>query len=248
MSSSLGSQTAMNGFANEDDIVKRFNSWQTDTEARMWIEIMGYDLNKIESVTAVKLPRQYKSDINVKIVIKLKDAIDNENIQVKLVSNEKGFNQIDRRWLAKCVEQWEMPSDVLHIMQLFTGEVKHSYKDTKETKRLFLNELSQEDQKVIIDWFTENKFLVVSDVIKGRGEFSVEWYLVAQKTTSNSRWVLKNINQVLNHYSIGDVVIKAQGSLRIGRVDVQRKGGDGGRDSANQLQFKIDPTELFDIH
>ena len=27
---------------------------------------------------------------------------------------------------------------------------------------------------------------------------------------------------------------------------MQRKGGDGGRITANMLQFKLDPTELFD--
>lgn len=34
--------------------------------------------------------------------------------------------------------------------------------------------------------------------------------------------------------------------LKLGRVTVQRKGGDGGRKTANMLQFKVNPTELFD--
>ena len=36
-----------------------------------------------------------------------------------------------------------------------------------------------------------------------------------------------------------------QGSLKIGKVIMQRKGGDGGRESAKMLQFKIDPTLLL---
>jgi hypothetical protein len=28
---------------------------------------------------------------------------------------------------------------------------------------------------------------------------------------------------------------------------MQRKGGDGGRNTANMLQFKLNPAELFDI-
>lgn len=35
--------------------------------------------------------------------------------------------------------------------------------------------------------------------------------------------------------------------LNLGRVGIQGKGGDNGRETANMLQFKIDPTELFDI-
>ena len=38
-----------------------------------------------------------------------------------------------------------------------------------------------------------------------------------------------------------------RGSIKIGKVTVQRKGGDNGRETANMLQFKLDPTELFDI-
>ncbi len=29
---------------------------------------------------------------------------------------------------------------------------------------------------------------------------------------------------------------------------MQRKGGDAGRETANMLQFKVDPVELFDIN
>jgi hypothetical protein len=41
------------------------------------------------------------------------------------------------------------------------------------------------------------------------------------------------------------VVVTRGGNLRIGRIAMQRKGGDAGRDTAKMLQFKIDPTELF---
>jgi R.HinP1I restriction endonuclease len=40
------------------------------------------------------------------------------------------------------------------------------------------------------------------------------------------------------------VLITKQGNLKIGKVGLQRKGGDGGRNSANQMQFKINPMEI----
>ena len=89
-----------------------------------------------------------------------------------------------------------------------------------------------------------NKTLVLWDIIKGRGQFAAEWMLVIQKV-GNVRWVLKPINFVLNHYGEGKVSITQRGSLKIGRVTVQRKGGDGGRKTANMLQFKVNPAELF---
>ncbi len=78
-----GSQTAKDGFRNEAEIAEKFNCWKTDLQAQQWLTIMNYKLDDIESVSAVVL-HGYKADINVKVQIKLKAAVDTENIQVKL--------------------------------------------------------------------------------------------------------------------------------------------------------------------
>ena len=240
-----GSQTARNGFKNEKEIADKFNHWETDEEAKQWLVIMQYDLNDIEDVKAVVLSG-YKADINVQVQIKLKSAVDIENIQVKLVSNYRGFNQVDKRWLSHYQELWDIPNDVYEVLEYFTGE-KLPYKaNTKDPRRMFLNEMDTEKQNIVMDWFRQNKTLILSDIIKGRGQFSAEWVLVAQKTGANNRWVLKNINEVLQHYAVGDVKMSPKGSITLGRVLIQRKGGDGGRDTAKMLQFKLDPTSLFD--
>jgi hypothetical protein len=95
-----GSQTAKDGFRNEDDIVEKFNDWKKDKDAQAWLIIMKYKLSEIEYVEAEKISG-YKTDVQVQVTIKLKKAIDVENLQVKLVSNPKGFNQIDKRWVDK---------------------------------------------------------------------------------------------------------------------------------------------------
>lgn len=241
-----GSHTAKNGFKNENDVAEKFNNWQTDLEAKQWLAIMQYNLNEIEYVNAVVL-HGYKTDVNVQVQIKFKKAVDTENIQVKLVSNSKGFNQVDKRWLSHYKDMWDIPNDVYEILQYFTGE-KPPYKpNTKDKRRMFLTEMEPEKQSAVIKWFSQNKTLILTDIIKGRGKFSAEWVLVAQKTSSNSRWALKNINEVLQHYSRGNVQISPKGSILLGNITVQRKGGDGGRDTAKMLQFKLDPTSLFDI-
>ncbi len=239
-----GSQTAKNGFKNEREIADKFNRWETDPEAKQWLVIMDYDLNEIEYVKAVVLSG-YKADINVQVQIKLKRAVDTENIQVKLVSNARGFNQVDKRWLSHYKELWNIPGDVYEALEYFTGE-KLPYKtNTKDKRRMFLNEMEEEKQNSVIEWFSQNKTLILSDIIKGRGQFSAEWVLVAQKVETNSRWVLKNINEVLQHYAEGEVKISPRGSIILGGVLVQRKGGDAGRNTAKMLQFKLDPTSLF---
>ncbi len=241
-----GSQTAKNGFKNENEVAEKFNHWETDNEAKQWLTIMQYDLNEIEYVKAVVISG-HKADVNVQIQIKLKTAIDTENIQVKLVSTSSGFNQVDKRRLSHYKELWNIPDTVYETLEYFTGE-KPPYKpNTRDRRRMFLNEMELDKQNAVIEWFKQNKTLILSDIIKGRGKFSAEWILVAQKTNANSRWVLKNINEALQHYSQGEVSISPRGSINLGSILVQRKGGDGGRDTAKMLQFKLDPTSLFDL-
>lgn len=72
----------------------------------------------------------------------------------------------------------------------------------------------------------------------------VNGFLVILRLESEIEWVLKPINKVINFYG-GEVMFSLQGSLKIGKVIMQRKGGDGGRESAKMLQFKIDPTLLL---
>lgn len=241
-----GSKTAKDGFKNEYSVANKFNNWKSDDEAKLWLDIMGYNICEIENVEAIVI-KGYKSDINCKIKIKLKNSIDIQNIQVKLVSNKKGFNQVDKRWLKSYKELWNIPDDVYKLLQYFTGEILPYKPNTKDKRRMFLNEMTEDEKNLILNWFDNNKMLVLTDILRGRGEFCAEWVLVAQKLPNDARWVLKNINEVLQHYySDGKVVMSPRGSINLGKVGVQRKGGDNGRNTANMLQFKIDPTELFD--
>lgn len=43
----------------------------------------------------------------------------------------------------------------------------------------------------------------------------------------------------------GKIEITSRGNFKIGRITMQRKGGDSGRKTAQMLQFKINPAELF---
>ncbi len=244
--SSFGSFIAKNGFLNEKEVAQKFNDYLNDKDAQSWLIIMGYDLNKIEYVKASVLS-EYKTDINLIIQIKLKQALDSENLQVKLVSSQKGFNQIDKRWLKSYQEMWNIPPNIYQLLAYFTGELKPTRKDIKyPNKRMFINEFFHKEQQELLSWLNDNKMLIVSDILKGRGEFSVEWVLVIQKINLNMKWALKNINVVMQHYfDDGSVEISKKGSLKIGKITIQRKRGDNGRESANMLQFKIDPTELL---
>jgi R.HinP1I restriction endonuclease len=241
-----GSQIAKDGFKNEDEVVEKFNNWQTDSESQQWLETMGYDLKEIEFVEAFKLAG-YKTDVQVQVRIKLKNLIDVENLQVKLVSNPKGFNQIDKRWIDKYVEMWSIPLEIVEILKRYTGENKPTIPSPKDKRRMFANEFTEEEQRAVLNWLENNKTLIISDILKGRGKFAAEWILVILKANKDSLWTLKPMNIAVNYFSQGDVIITKRGNFTIGKITMQRKGGDGGRITANMLQFKINPAELFQI-
>ena len=243
----LGSETAKGGFRNEDEVIEKFNNWENDEVAQDWLIAMNYVIKEIEFVKAVKIGGNFKTDVQVQVTIKLKEAIDCENLSIKLVSNPQGFNQIDKREIDKYVEMWNIPKDIETILRLFTGKIEPKNKDgLKDPKRMLLTEMSQEDQDKIVSFFNRNKILVVSDILKGRDKFSADWMLVILKKDSESyEWALKDINTVMNLFGKGDIRITKQGSMKIGEIGMQRKGGDNGRESAKMLQFKINPCLLF---
>jgi hypothetical protein len=240
-----GSKTAIVGFRNEDDVVEKFNNWRDDNDAKSWLVAMNYNLSEIDYVKAIKVSG-YKTDVQIQVTVKLTQAIDVENIQVKLVSNPKGYNQIDKRWVDKYDEMWNMPVKIISILKRYTGEELPNIKKPKDNRRMFADEFTKMEQSAILKWLRESQSLIISDILKGRGKFAAEWMLVAQVIDNGTRWILKPMNFCLNYFGNGEVEITKKGNFKIGRITMQRKGGDGGRKTANMLQFKINPSELFE--
>lgn len=240
----LGSITARNGFLNEEDIIQKFNNWNSDDEAQEWLIIMGYALEEIEYVKAIKVCGE-KTDVQAQVTIKLKKVIDAQNMQVKLVSNLRGYNQIDKRWVDKYVELWNIPPEVTNLLKRYTGEIAPTISNPRDKRRMFADEFNEQENILLLDFLIKNKTLIVSDILKGRGRMSAEWMLVVQKVNKNARWILKPMNYVLNYYCNGDISITKRGNLKLGKITIQRKGGDAGRDTAKMLQFKMNPAELF---
>lgn len=239
-----GSSTAKNGFKNEHDIVRMFNNWKNRKISQDWLKSMGYEIEKIESVEAKRITGNYKADIQVCIKL-INSCIDVQNIQVKLVTGARGFNQIDKRWVDKYSDLWNMPENIKRIIKLYTGEIESQKKKKGNKRRLFMDEFLQDEQDNLLCWLSQKKILIVSDILKGRGKFTAEWMLVTFKNKGNPASIIKDMNFCMNYFGNGNIEITKNGNVRIGKITMQRKGGDNGKKTANMLQFKIDPSELI---
>jgi len=269
----LGSKTAKGGFANEEAICKKFNAWKKDKEAQKWLKIMGYNIKKLDSVKAIQVPtrikksdlskfgvseeeyeqfvRFKKADAQIRIIIKIGNILKIENLSLKKANSDADYNQIDKRTVDFYQEMWRFDNEITLWLKLFTGEIlpKSQKKligkiKPKDKRRLFLTEMPEVIQKKIIQFFKENKIIVVSDIIKGRGGLSAGWMLVTRlnKQEKTTTWILKDINTVMNFFGSDDVEISLRGSLHIGKITMQRKGGTP---DPTKLQFKIKPCQLF---
>ncbi|HQZ83163.1 MAG TPA: hypothetical protein PLR83_08080 [Pyrinomonadaceae bacterium] len=237
----VGSDTAKGGFRNEDAIRDKFNAFKTDADAQAWLREMNYSPDDIVSLTAAK-PHGKKADVEV--TIETRSGITREGISIKLVSSNQGFNQIDKRWLSHYAEMWKMPADVVAALKLFVGETPPT-KPGRSKVRMFLDEIDPRLKDAVIKFFTENKAAIVSDLFAGDGEHSAGWVMVAFKPADKTEWALRTSQRAVEFYSEGEVALTRGGNLKIGRITMQRKGGDAGRETAEMLQFKINPVELF---
>jgi hypothetical protein len=164
----IGSETAKGGFANEREIANKFRVWKTDKESQKWLIIMGYKLEEIEDVETIIL-HGYKTDVQIKVIVKLKKAISIQNLSVKKANNDADYNQIDKRWVDNYKAMWNISDTILNLLKIFTGEIspsillkekeitKEKYGLLRDERRFFLDEFNKKDQDLLLTFFTENK-------------------------------------------------------------------------------------------
>ncbi|HCA58305.1 MAG TPA: type II restriction endonuclease [Blastocatellia bacterium] len=239
-----GSATAKGGFRNENDIRDKFINWREDGDARAWLTAIGYDTSTIKDVTAVK-PSGEKADVVV-TVTKSDGAERRHGISIKLVSSPNGFNQIDKRWLRQYAKMWNILPEIVAALRLFVGEDPPVGK-TRRPERMFLTELSKEVQAAVVGFFSANKEQIVADLLRGEGTGRADLFMVAWKPGRETRWKIVTTNEAIRFFGDGPVEITQNGNLKIGRITMQRKGGDGGRETAKMLQFKMNPSLVFEM-
>ncbi len=247
LDSEWGSSVAKRGFNNEEDIADKFRNWKSDEDAKKWLEIMGYVIKDIKKIEVENLKRNVKSDIE--ITIHSPNGIFNEGISIKRAKKSANYNQVDKRWVEKYKEKWDMPQEVCEALKLFVGRNKFRPKDIgmsldnlKDERRLYFDELPKENREALKSFLIENKEIILRDVLKG-DKAPTDWILITEIYDNETRWTLRNIDSAVKEL-MGDIKITRRGNIKIGKITLQRKGGDNGRETAQMLQFKMRPFDL----
>ena len=118
-------------------------------------------------------------------------------------------------------------------------------------RRKTLNELSPELRKELLNFFEKYQYEIVKEALVD--DYDIEhFYVVVVSIDENlqiCRYYIVSAEKALNKLLEGGVKQGKRGTIYIGRVVLQRKGGDQ-RDKwddsvACQLQFKIRPSDLI---
>lgn len=208
---------------------------------------------KIDEEEYEGLMKFKKADAQIRIIIKIGNILKIENLSLKKANSDANYNQIDKRTIEAYQEMWGFDDEIALWLKLFTGELNpKSYlkligkTSLRDERRLFINEMPERIQDKIINFFKNNRIKVVCDILRGRGGLSANWMLVTRynRHENTTTWTLKDINTVMNFLGGGDIKVSPKGSLYIGRITAQRKGGTP---DPTKLQFKIKPCELFEL-
>lgn len=137
-----------------------------------------------------ELVRFKKADAQLRIHVTIGNIIKVEDLSLKQVTIRKnkptsGFNQVDKRWVASYQQIWNFDKDVAIGLKLFTGEIKPLKEivatiKLRDKRRVYLDEMPRDLSDKIVDFFKNNKILVISDILKGRGGLSANWMLVTR--------------------------------------------------------------------
>ena len=235
----MTAEGARGGFDNEANIIESFNLM--DREAITWLRHMGHDPSEVSRVNAFKAPPRVKPDVICEIFDRSGALVAREKLSAKKAAGKRGFNQIDRGdVVSRYLGMWpDMPPLTVEGLRLFTGNLPPVGK-SREPKRMFFDELTEGHQASITNFFSENKTRIVRDLLAGREPDMARWFL--GRDEARDRWTLLPIEDAVEFYSKGPVGSTIRGSIQLGTLTAQRKGGDKGMPSATNLQFKFDPN------
>jgi len=218
-------------------------------------EIEKYGFNKDEYLELMQF-KKTDLQVQIRLIICVQNVWKIENLSLKKANSDADYNQVDKRWVDDYQKMWNFDKEIALALKLFTGEInplghpemlRVPIEKLRDNRRVFLDEFTSGLTNKILEFFKNNRILIVSDVLKGRGGLAADWLLVTKynKEDNTTTWILKDINTVMNFFGSGEVRISPRGSLYIGKITMQRKGGTP---DPSKLQFKIKPCELFNLH
>ena len=233
------SQTAKNGYKEEELVCKDLNN-KLIKEA--FTPMLGDNYNECNRITG-----NHKCDIQS----------DNKILKGQVKKYKKGqFQQLDRHWIPDLIDNIPELNEVSQILKdLFEYPLlpngTHVDK-SKHIKKLCTSNYSQEKLDNLLDLLNKFKRQILEYAFYGvNSEIQPEYLFgVEYENTKRNKIVVFKIEDVIKYLEKLNFKISPRKTVILlgdkSTISLQRKGGDTGKKSSNQLQIKLILSNLID--
>lgn len=234
------SETAKNGYKEEELICKDLNN---EIIKRALMPILGNEYDECTTIPG----KNHKSDIQST----------NNNMKGQVKKYKKGqFQQLDRHWISDFLKNVPELNDVSQILKdLFEYPLLPNGKNVdknKSLKKLCDPNYSQEELNNFLGLLNKYKKKILEYAFYGTKLEMQPKYLfgVEYEDKKRNKIVVFKIQEVISYLENLQFEISPRKTAILlgndGIISLQRKGGDSGKKSSNQLQIKIILSKLLD--
>jgi len=243
--SNIHSEAAHRGLDAEQALIEKINSHDPDCA---WVVEECCGTEGYGDFKAKKPGNREKPD--VLIYNNPNDILGMKGVSMKTYKPEVSFSQANRGSLETYVEELGISYGVAETLRAFV--VKNHGGD-----RTMLNEAPASEQDELLNFFRLYQRQIISHVLRGKakGVLKADWLLLHEakdadwinKVGQREFWHLYPMSQVIDCCCSESPAITKAGNLTLGLgLTLQRKGGDGGAKTANDLQFKLNPKMIHE--
>tara|TARA_B100000029_G_scaffold511148_1_gene604377 strand:+ start:218 stop:1039 length:822 start_codon:yes stop_codon:yes gene_type:complete len=229
----INSNTAKNGLDTEYYIKDMLNDKLKDPFSQY---VQTNDIGQFEKLEGTK-----KTDVTDDNFCKL---------QVKRI--QAGFNQVDRHWvddLIISIPELEPVAFMLkNLCEIPLLENNKFVDKSKGRKNLSTNYYTEEELELLINTLNSCKLKILKYAFLGN-EYSPNYLcgvIINKKNKKKEKIIIYKMNDVINHISQDNFEIANRKTvINLGKCfSMQRKGGDCGRKTGNQIACKLKFLEL----
>lgn len=233
------SQAAKNGYKEEELVCKDLNN---ELIKKAFISMLGINYNKCNRIMG-----NHKCDIQS----------DNKILNGQVKKYKKGqFQQLDRHWTSNFIEnipELDEYSKILKDLFEYPLLPKGTQIDkSKNIKKLCNSNYSQEILDNFLDFLNKFKKQILKYAFYGTNlEMQPEYLFgVEYENLKRNKIVVFKIEDVIKYLEkLNFKISPRKTAILLGdnsTISLQRKGGDSGKKSSNQLQIKLILSNLID--
>lgn len=228
----IKSNTAKNGYKEEDNVCSDLNNNQ---------EIK----HLFENFMKKKYSNTFKKHDDKKSKI---DISNDEHIFIQVKKYKKNqFGQLDRHWISDIIKYIPLLKSIENMLiDMCEYPLKKcgiKIDKTKQIKKLNNDNYNDDELTNLLNTLNNNKKLILEYVFFGTNNNVPKYICGIEYDNKNNRksMIIYNIEDIIKYLEQYNFIIKKSHTvIELGNcISFQRKGGDNGNKSSNQLQTKL---------